>query len=380
MKNIVILGSTGSVGRQTLDVLRNKKGHYKVFGLAAKDEIFELKKQIIEFKPEIICLANSRAKEKLLKIMPGKKIKILTGEAGLIKLVKEKKAETVVIAASGTAALVPALKAIQAQKRILMANKESLIAANNLINKSLRKYKAEFLPLDSEHSAIFQCLKGENKKEVKNLILTCSGGPFKNYSQKQLSKVKKEDVLSHPVWKMGPKITVDSATLMNKGFEVLEACYLFNIPLERIKVVIHPECIIHSMVEFVDGVIMAELSLPDMRLPVQYALFHPKRKTGFLKNLDLTEIKQFSFFRPDVKKFPCLKLAQDAGKIGGTMPAALVFADEIAVNKFLQEKIKFSDIPKIIKKTIKKHKPIPNPKVEDILKIECQIKKEMKKI
>ena len=380
MKNIVILGSTGSIGKQTLDVLRSKKGHYKVFGLAAKDEVFELKKQINEFKPKTICLANNQAKERLQKIMPRIKIKIQTGEIGLISLATDQVVNTVVIATSGTTALMPTLKAIKAKKRILMANKESLIAANNLINRNLKKHKAEFLPLDSEHSAIFQCLKGENKKDIKNLILTCSGGPLKNYSYKQLNKVKKENVLSHPIWKMGPKITVDSATLMNKGFEVLEASYLFNVPLEKIKVVIHPECVIHSMVEFVDGVIMAQLSSPDMRLPIQYALFHPNRETGFLECLNLTKIKQFSFFEPDIKKFPCLDLARQAGRIGGTMPAVLVFADEIAVKLFLKGRIKFTEIPEIIKNILKKHKPILNPKIEDILKTEEWVKKELEKL
>lgn len=380
MKNIVILGSTGSIGKQTLDVLRRKKGYYKVFGLGAKDEVFELKNQIEEFKPKMISVATKEVKEKLLKLILKPKLKICLGETGLIKMVENPKTDSVVIATSGTISLIPTLKAIKNKKRVLMANKESLIVAGDLINKNLKKYKSEFLPLDSEHSAIFQCLKGENKKEVKNLILTCSGGPFRNFSENQLKNVKKEDVLSHPVWKMGPKITVDSATLMNKGFEVLEAHYLFGVPFEKIKVVVHPECVIHSMVEFVDGVIKAQLSVPDMRLPIEYALFHPKRVSGFLPDLDLIKIKNLSFFEPDIKKFPCLNLAIGAGKTGGTMPIALVFANEIAVNRFLEGEIKFLDIPKIIKKILESHKPIFNPEIKDIFLVENWVKKKLENI
>ena len=377
MKNIAILGSTGSMGRQTLDVLRKKRGYYKVFGLAAKDEISELKKQINEFKPKIVSVANEEVKKKLLKIVSKPKPKIYLGEIGLVKLATNFRVDSIVVATSGTVALMPTLKAIQAKKKILMANKESLIIAGDLINKNLKKYKTEFLPLDSEHSAIFQCLKGEDKNKVKNFILTCSGGPFRNYSKAQLKNVKKEDVLSHPIWKMGPKITVDSATLMNKGFEILETHYLFDIPLEKIKVIIHPECIIHSMIEFTDGVIKAQLSIPDMRIPIQYALFHPERISGFLEDLDLIKIKQFSFFEPDVKKFLCLELARTAGKIGGTMPAALVFADDIAVERFLENKIKFLDIPEIIKEILKVHQPIFNPSLKELLAVKDWAKNQL---
>ncbi len=348
MENIVILGSTGSIGKQTIEVLRRKQGCFKVFGLAAKDEIEILSSQIREFKPKILSVAEKEKANKLAKLFP--KLEIYFGEEGLIKLVTDPKVNSIVFSASGIVCLKPLIEAIKNKKRVLVANKEILITAGELINKYLDKYKTEFLPLDSEHSAIFQCLKGENKNEIKNLILTCSGGPFKNYSKKELKKVGIKKVLSHPVWKMGPKITVDSATLMNKGFEVLEAHYLFRIPIEKIKVLIHPECIVHSMIEFQDGNIKALLSVPDMKIPIQYAIFHPKRLSGLFESLDLIKIKNLSFFEPNMEKFPCLKIAYWAGKIGKTMPAALVFADEIAVKKFLNNEIKFLDIPKIIEK------------------------------
>lgn len=402
MKNIVILGSTGSVGRQVLEVLRKNPGYYKVFGLAAKDEIFELALQIKEFEPEIISVATKKVKEKLekklskinppaggLKTRARRRVekrfisltpKIYFGERGLIELARSPKTDCLVVSTAGTVALGAIFEAIKNKKKILIANKESLIIAGNLINKNLKLCRTKLLPLDSEHSAIFQCLKGEKKKEIKNIILTCSGGPFRNFSKEELKKVSVKDTISHPTWKMGPKISVDSATLMNKGFEVLEAHYLFGIPLEKIKVIIHPQCLIHSMVEFKDGTIKAQLSVPDMKIPIQYALFHPQRKNTFLPTLNLSRVKKLSFFEPKIKLFPCLGYAYFAGKIGGTMPAVLVFSDEIAVELFLKNKIKFLDIPKIIERVIKKHQPIFNPTLKEILATRNWVKKTVKKI
>jgi len=376
--NVVILGSTGSIGKQTIEVLRKKPGHFKVFGLAAKDEIEILSFQIKEFKPKILSVAEKETANKLAKLFP--KLKIYFGEKGLIELATHPKVNSVVFSTSGIVCLKSLIEAIKNKKRVLVANKEILITGGEIINKYLDKYKAEFLSLDSEHSAIFQCLKGENKEEIKSLILTCSGGPFRNYSKKELKKVTIKKVLSHPVWKMGPKITVDSSTLLNKGFEVLEAHYLFRIPIEKIKVVIHPECIIHSMIEFQDGNIKALLSVPDMRIPIQYAIFHPKRLSGLLKPLDLIKIKNLSFFEPDMEKFPCLKLAYWAGKIGKTMPAALVFADEIVVQKFLNNEIKFLDIPRIIEKILKSYQSMPVSKIENIFEVEKWVYKKLEKL
>lgn len=343
MEKIALLGSTGSVGRQVLDVLRHYPQKFKVFGLAAKDEDSELKSQIKAFKPEVVSIAN------------------------VLDLASHKKVDTVIISTSGTVAFPALFAAIKEKKKIIQANKETIIMGGELVNRELKKHNNEIIPIDSEHSAIFQCLKGEDKKSVKRIILTCSGGPFRNRS---LSKVTVKDALNHPVWKMGPKITIDSATLMNKGFEVIEAHYLFNIPLEKIEVVVHPEGIIHSMVEFSDGSIKALLASPDMRGPIEYALFYPGRGKGVIPSLDFSKIKNLSFSIPDTKKFPCLKLAREALKEGGTMPSALVFADEIAVEKFLSGEIKFLEIPKLIERALNKHKKIQNPSVSDILSVE----------
>lgn len=375
MENIIVLGSTGSIGQQTMEVLRRKPGYFKVLGLAGKNEIKILASQIKEFKPEMVSVVDRETAQKLSQLFPG--LKIYFGEEGLIRLSINSKVHSVVFGASGLVSLGALIEAIKNRKRVLVANKEILIVAGEIINKYLDRYKAEFLPLDSEHSAIFQCLKGENKKEIKNLILTCSGGALRNHSKEDLKKASVETVLSHPTWKMGPKITVDSATLMNKGFEVLEAHYLFRMPVEKIKVLIHPESIIHSMVEFQDGTIKAHLSIPDMRLPIQYALFHPKRTSGFLKPLDLIKLKNLSFQKPDTERFPCLKLAYSAAKIGGTMPAVLTFADEILVGKFLAGKIKFLDIPRILEKVLKSHQPISKPKIDDLLEVQKWVNKKL---
>ncbi|MDO8663608.1 MAG: 1-deoxy-D-xylulose-5-phosphate reductoisomerase, partial [Candidatus Wildermuthbacteria bacterium] len=289
MENVVILGSTGSVGRQVMDVLQKYNRYFRVEGLAAKNELAELSSQIEKFRPKFVCLDDKAAAQEIKKRFPG--IKVGQGAKGLIDAVRQKKADIVIFAMSGTAALPPLLETIKQRRRILIANKESIIIAGERINRELKKYQGELIPLDSEHSAIFECLKGEKIAEVANLILTCSGGPFRNYSQEELAKVTKEKVLNHPVWKMGPKITVDSATLMNKGFEVIEAHYLFKIPLEKIKVVIHPECIIHSLAEFQDGSVKALLAYPDMRIPIQSALFYPERAPDPIKTIDLKEIK-----------------------------------------------------------------------------------------
>jgi len=359
MKNLVILGSTGSVGKQVLEVIRTFPKNYKVVGIVAKNRTTELTSQIKEFRPRMVVLEEN-------------------GQESLEKLVSYPWVNSVVVAIPGTVALKATLKAIEKKKRIFLATKEILVAAGPLISKALKKYKTRLLPLDSEHSAIFQCLRGEDERTVKRIILICSGGPFRNWEKEDLKKVKKKQVLSHPVWKMGPKITVDSATLMNKGFEVLEAHYLFGLPLEKIEVLVHPEGIIHSMVEFNDGTIKALLSRPDMRFPIQYALFYPRRPKNSWENLDLAEIKNLSFQRPKTKTFPCLKYAYWAGKIGGTMPAALNFADEIAVEMFLKNKISFLDIPEIIKKILKTHKPIFNPGLKEILMVKDWVRGQLK--
>lgn len=350
MENIALLGSTGSVGRQVLDVLKHYPQKFRVFGLAAKDKDLELKSQIKTFKPEVVSVANDKM---------------------LVNLASHKKVDTVIISTSGTVAFPALFAAIKEKKKIIQANKETIIMGGELINRELKRYNNEIIPIDSEHSAIFQCLQGEEKKSVKRIILSCSGGPFRSRS---LSKVTVKDALNHPVWKMGPKITIDSATLMNKGLEVIEAHYLFNLPLEKIEVVVHPEGIIHSMVEFSDGSIKALLASPDMRGPIEYALFYPERGKGVIPSLNFSKIRGLSFSAPNRKKFPCLNLACEALKEGGTMPSALVFADEVAVEKFLSGEIRFLDIPKVIEKALEGHKKIQKPSVSDILSVKEEIR------
>ncbi len=376
MKNIVILGSTGSIGKQVLEVIEAHPNTYNIVGLAAKDESLELKSQIKKFKPKIVAIGEKSEKKLFSKIFLFEPI-FYFGNNSLEKMVRDVKADSVVVAIPGTVALGATFEAIKQRKKIFLATKEILVTAGPLINKSLKKYNVQIIPLDSEHSAIFQCLQGEDRKKIKRIILTCSGGPFRNWKKENFPKIKKEQVLSHPVWKMGPKITVDSATLMNKGFEVLEAHYLFGVSLEKIEVLVHPECLVHSFVEFIDGTIKAILSSPDMKLPIQYALFYPERLFSPWQSFDLIKLENLTFQKPDFKKFPCLRYAYLAGKIGGTMPAVLNFADEMAVEMFLEDKIKFSDIQKIIGKILKKHKPIFNPTLNEILKVKEWVKNQI---
>jgi len=351
MKKIIILGSTGSVGKQSLEVIRQYPDRFKVIGLAALGE--DIESQINEFKPEVVYVKDKTVKANQV--------------SSLEELVGYPKADTIIVAIPGTVALKAVFKAIEENKQILLATKEISVVAGSLLEEKIKQHKAEVLPLDSEHSAIFQCLKGENRDRIKRLILTCSGGPFREKKRKDLEKVTKEQVLNHPVWKMGPKISIDSATLMNKGFEVIEAHYLFDIPYEKIDVIVHPQGVIHSMVEFTDGNIKALLSNPTMKHPIQYALFYPER--SLINPWNNLELKDLTFEKPDRETFPCLDYAYMAGKIGGTMPAVLNYADEALIEMFLQGKIKYLDIPRIIKELLDKHENITNPSLEDILKV-----------
>lgn len=371
MKSIVILGSTGSIGKQTLEVAKKLK--CKVFGISCQSNFNVLKKQILEFRPEYALIANGGKFGNKIG-----KTKLLYGFGSFKKLVSHKKVDLVVNALVGAAGILPSYFAISAKKDLALANKESLVCAGNIIIKAARKNKVKILPIDSEHSAVWQCLRGENVKNIKKIILTCSGGPFFGKSRRELRNVSIQQVLNHPTWKMGKKITVDCATLMNKGFEIIEACHLFNVPLEKIKVIVHPESIIHSMVEFYDGSIKAQISFPDMRMPIQYALTYPERKNnGLVKDLNFTDLK-INFKKPDTKTFSCLDLARRALKIGGTAPAVLNAVNEETVQLFLAGKIKFLDIEKINKKILEKHKTIKNPRLEDILKVDKLTRKQIK--
>jgi 1-deoxy-D-xylulose-5-phosphate reductoisomerase len=364
VKRLAVLGSTGSIGQQTLDVVRTLPERFRVIGLAAGKNIDLLAEQIGEFKPEFIYYSSGDNQVK--------EIKNRLGDTGSEFLSLEDMAchpdvDTVVIATSGKAGLSPTLAAVKAGKNIALANKESLVAAGGIITGAAGQSGARILPVDSEHSAIWQCLNGE-RQEARQIILTASGGPFRDYSAAQMEKVTVEQALKHPSWQMGRKVTVDSATLMNKGLEVIEAHWLFNLPIDDIKVLIHPQSIIHSMVEFIDGSVKAQLSYPDMRLPIQYALSYPDRIANpRLPRLDWSNLGSLTFEQPDLDRFPCLRLAVEAGKKGGTCPAVLGAADEVAVELFLSQRIRLVDIAHLVERVLEQHRVVEHPSLEEIM-------------
>ncbi|HLB27814.1 MAG TPA: 1-deoxy-D-xylulose-5-phosphate reductoisomerase, partial [Dehalococcoidales bacterium] len=344
VKRLAVLGSTGSIGTQTLDVVRAFPDRFKIVALAAGQNLKLLAQQIAEFKPTFV---SHNTNGEMTRIA-GANYRILPPEA----IANLPQVDIVVIGSPGKAGLIPALAAARAGKNIALANKESLVMAGEIITAEAKQHSARILPIDGEHSAIWQCLNGETLPPA-SLILTASGGPFRSYSKTQLEKVTPEQALNHPSWKMGKKITIDSATLMNKGLEVIEAHWLFGMPFEKIKVLIHPQSIIHSMVEFADGSVKAQLSCPDMRLPIQYALSYPERLANpQLPKMDWAKLNNLTFELPDTDTFPCLKLAIEAGKRGGTYPAALCAADEAAVELFLARKIKFTGIARLVEQTL----------------------------
>ena len=358
---LAVLGSTGSIGRQTLQVVRNLAGRFRVVGLAAGQNLELLSEQITEFKPEFIY----HQPVEHLKLIPHN-CKMLSME----EIAGHPDVDMVIVATSGKAGLFATLAAVKAGKKVAIANKEPLVMAGEIITREAQKSGARLLPIDSEHSAIWQCLNGESRPP-KRILLTASGGPFRNFSTEQLDKVTPQQALRHPSWQMGKKITIDCATLMNKGLEIIEARWLFNVPLEQIDVIVHPQSVIHSMVEFVDGSFKAQMSYPDMRLPIQYALTWPERVPNpELPKLDWNKIRELTFEAPDFHKFPCLELAVKAAKTGGTAPSALCAADEIAVDLFLKEQIKFTDIPRLVAGVMSAHQNISNHTLDDIINID----------
>lgn len=369
MKKILILGSTGSIGVNTLEIARSFPEKFELIGLTANNNIELLKKQIEEFHPKVVVVRDL-AKAKELKAQIGNQCEILTGVQGLLEITKRDNYDILVSALVGFAGLAPTIEAIKLKKRIALANKETLVTAGEIVNALCKKFNAELIPVDSEHSAIFQCLNGENKNDINKIILTASGGPFLNKTKKDLEKVTIEDALKHPNWKMGSKITIDSATMMNKGLEVIEAYWLFNLPKEKIEVIIHPQSIIHSMVEFIDGSIKAQLSTPDMRLPILYALTFPDRCQFNAVKTDLKKINQLTFFEPDFDKFACLKIAYDVIGEGGTATCVLNAANEVAVENFLSGKIKFTQIPEMIADALNAINTIHTTDIETIVEFD----------
>jgi len=368
MINISILGSTGSIGKQTLQIVE-ENSDIQVLGLTTNTNIELLLEQIKKFKPKVVAVMDEN-KAMELKKRVGDKVSVLKGIEGLISVATLSDVEIVVTAVVGMIGLKPTVEAIKASKNIALANKETLVTAGHLIMDMANKYNVKILPVDSEHSAIFQSLQGEDIKSIEKIWLTASGGPFRGYKKEELEKVTVSQALKHPNWSMGNKITIDSATLMNKGLEVIEAKWLFDLKPNQIKTVVHPQSIIHSMVEFVDSSVIAQLGLPDMRLPIQYALYYPKRQNNNFDRLNLASIGQITFEEPDENTFKCLKLAYEALEVLGSMPTVLNAANELAVNMFLENKISFLEIPKIIEYAMEKHKNINNPSLEDILSFE----------
>ncbi|MFH0930644.1 MAG: 1-deoxy-D-xylulose-5-phosphate reductoisomerase [Candidatus Zixiibacteriota bacterium] len=375
-KKVIILGSTGSIGKSALQVIKDFKDRFEVFGLSAHKNFELFRCQIKEYKPKVVVLTEEDTYEKVKKELPDNKIKIYFGADGINKMVSFPEVDMVINAIVGSAGLMPSFATLQAGKTLALANKESLVMAGELLTGLAKKKRLEILPVDSEHSAIKQCLQSGKKSEVKKLILTASGGPFYLSKRKDFSKVTIKQALSHPTWEMGKKITVDSATLMNKGLEIIEAHWLFEIPASQIKVIIHPQSVVHSMVEFVDGSIIAQMSNPDMKMPLQYALLYPERIKTNNSFLDLTRVKNLTFLEPDLRRFPGLKLCYFALELGGTAPCVLNAANEVAVESFLNKKLSFDKIPLLVRKVLSNHKVKQNPSLKEILEADRWARKE----
>ena len=367
-KKVFILGSTGSIGVSTLDVIRLHKETFEVVGLTANKNVELLLKQVEEFNPKYVILRDRNLVNKLENNLRKETI-LLSGKEGLLTGTREAEYDILLSALVGFAGLQPTIEGIKRGKRIALANKETLVVAGEIITQLAKEFNSEIVPVDSEHSAIFQCFVGEDEKEAEKIILTASGGPFFKKSKEELKNVTVAEALNHPNWDMGSKVTIDSATMMNKGLEMIEARWLFDMPPAKIDVTIHPQSIIHSMVQFVDGSIKAQLSSPDMRLPIQYALTYPERLPNSFTSTKLTEIEELSFFKPDLEKFECLKLAFDVMEMGGTAPCILNAANEIAVERFLKNEISFSAIPELIKEALNNIEVKPIENIETI--IEC---------
>jgi len=369
MKKIAVLGSTGSIGTQTMDIVRANQD-LQVSAIAAGSNITLAERQIREFSPEVAVIYEEAAAKRLKESIADLPTKVLSGMDGMLEAAALPGTDTVVTAMVGMIGIRPTIAAIKAGKHIALANKETLVTAGHLIMPLAKKHQVRILPVDSEHSAIFQSINGENPERISKILLTASGGPFRGKSGEELKTMTVEDALKHPNWSMGRKITVDSATLVNKGLEVMEARWLFGVGLERIQVVVHPQSIIHSMVEYVDGAIMAQLGMPDMKLPIQYALFYPDRRPLAAEHVDFYALSQMTFEAPDIDTFTGLKLAFAAAEAGGTMPTVFNAANEKAVGLFLNKKIGFLDIPDMIGQSMEHHRVIENPDVSQILDAE----------
>ena len=370
MKKISILGSTGSIGVNALNVVDNQRDDFNVIGLSAYKNSKLLVEQVKKYEPEFVSIVDAEAAHRLEQELGTFDVKILKGREGLLELSSYGNVDLMLNALVGSSGMEPTINAIRSKVDVALSNKESLVMAGSIITNLANKTNVKIYPVDSEHSAIWQCLVGEDTKEINKIILTGSGGPFRELPIEKFNTITLDQALNHPNWEMGKKITIDSATMMNKGLEVIEAQWLFNMPTEKIKIVIHPQSIIHSMVEFKDKSIKAQLGLPDMKIPIQYALTYPSHCETDWDELDLTEIQSLTFERPDFIKFPCMKLAFDVLNTGGTAPAVLNVANEQAVYRFLKQEINFNEIPSIIEIACEKHEFVSDPSIDDILNIE----------
>ena len=367
MKKIVILGSTGSIGVTALRVIRQNPEKYKVVGLTAGRNVRLLLRQIAEFKPKAVAVLQEKDKEWLKSEVQDQFIEVYSGEEGFVKVATIAESDIVISSIMGAAGLIPTFSAIKAGKDIALANKETIVMAGPIVVEEVKKRGVFIIPVDSEHSAIFQSIQGHPKDDIKRVILTASGGPFKDASLEEMANVTPEQALKHPNWKMGKKITIDSATMMNKGLEVIEARWLFDIPVDKIDILVHPQSIVHSMVEYKDGSIIAQLGIPDMSIPISYALSYPHHVENDLPSLELDKIKVLSFEKPDLKRFKCIRLAYEAIKIGGSMPAVMNGANEVAVEAFLRKEIGFLDIPDIIERVMSVHEPFPVDSIASVM-------------
>ncbi len=371
-RKLILLGSTGSIGTQTLDVVRANREELEVIGLAANSNVELVEKQAREFRPKVITMYDPKAAKDLRIRLADMPVEILEGMEGLINMVQVPEADTVLTAVVGMIGIRPTIAAIESHKDIALANKETLVTAGHIIMALAKENNVSILPVDSEHSAIFQSLNGEPKRKLEKILLTASGGPFRGKKREELVNMTASDALKHPNWSMGPKVTIDSASLVNKGLEVMEAKWLFDVDLDQIQVVVQPQSIIHSMVQYVDGSVMAQLGVPDMKLPIQYALFYPDRVFMDEKRIDFYELGSITFEKPDTDTFVGLKLAYDAARTGGSMPTVFNAANEMAVKMFLQEKIKFLEIYDMISEAMAHHKVVLNPSVDEILIAESE--------
>ena len=375
MKQIAILGSTGSIGTQTLDVVRQHPDAFSVYALSAHRSIDLLIKQALEFNPAVVCIADETYYRPLCEALSDLPIRVLAGEKALAEMVTMPAIDVVVAAMVGYAGLRPTIEAIKAKKTIALANKETLVVAGEIIDRLAKRYKVDILPVDSEHSAIFQSLVGEDMTSVEKLLLTASGGPFRNFTLEQMQYVTAAEALRHPNWEMGAKITIDSASMMNKGFEVIEARWLFDIPVDKIQVLVHPQSVVHSAVQFVDGSVKAQLGTPDMRMPIQYALTYPERWMSDVARLDLFATQSLTFEEPDLKRFPNLALAYEAMNKGGNMPCVLNAANEVVNLAFREGRSGFMQMSDVIAKTMEKTMFITEPTYEDYVQTDKEARK-----